>query len=197
MPQMSKILNSRDEWKNKATIRATENREFRKTQKRHLEKIAELKRENCQLEQLVEEKNFIAANEPAITTQGSLAVQENAANVIDITQPQQIRILCVLMVLDGMVSYRSVPRILELFNLRTPLELPWIPNFTSVINWSLRVGLGLLYQVSPTCEPWIAIIDHSIDIGTKKALVVLRVKIETLRQRGGAIQLQEARVYWG
>ena len=56
MPQISKILNSRDEWKIKATERAAELREFRKTQKRHLEKIAELKRHNCQLEILVEKK---------------------------------------------------------------------------------------------------------------------------------------------
>jgi len=88
------------------------------------------------------------------------------------------------------VSYRSVPRILELFIKKTHLNLPWIPNFTSVINWSLRVGLGLLYQVSPVCEPWIAIIDHSIDIGTKKALVVLRVKMDTLLRYGSAIRLE-------
>jgi len=56
MLQMSKILNSRDEWKNKATERAAELREFRKTQNRHLEKIAELKRQNHQLEMLVEKK---------------------------------------------------------------------------------------------------------------------------------------------
>ncbi len=56
MPQQSKILNSRDEWKNKAIERAAELRELKKTQKRHLEKIAELKRNNGQLELLVEEK---------------------------------------------------------------------------------------------------------------------------------------------
>jgi len=56
MLQMSKILNSRDEWKNKATKRGAELREFRKTQNRHLEKIAELKRQNHQLEMLVEKK---------------------------------------------------------------------------------------------------------------------------------------------
>ncbi|WP_235726404.1 hypothetical protein [Methylotuvimicrobium buryatense] len=38
MLQMSKLLNSRDEWKNKATERAAELRELRKTQKRHLKK---------------------------------------------------------------------------------------------------------------------------------------------------------------
>ena len=43
MTQMSKILLSRDEWKCKATRRGYENREYRKSQNRHLEKIAELK----------------------------------------------------------------------------------------------------------------------------------------------------------
>ena len=56
MPQMSKILHSRDEWKKKATERADEIREFRKTQNRHLEKIAELKRQNLELKMLVEKK---------------------------------------------------------------------------------------------------------------------------------------------
>ena len=56
MPQISKVLKGRDEWKNKAVERATEIREFRKTQTRHLKKIAELKRQLCQLEGGIEEK---------------------------------------------------------------------------------------------------------------------------------------------
>jgi len=89
------------------------------------------------------------------------------------------------------VSYRSVPRILGLLNAITPLKFPWIPHFTSVINWTLRIGLGLLAQVQPIAAPWLAIIDHSIDVGTKKALVVLRVKLDALSQRGSAIQLKD------
>ena len=46
--------------------------------------------------------------------------------IIDLSEAQQVRILCVLITLDAVVSYRSVPRILQLFNLRTPLELGWI-----------------------------------------------------------------------
>ena len=136
-------------------------------------------------------KKKLFSSEPSVATRDIVVSEKPTSNVIDITQAQQIRVLSVLLVLEAVVSYRSVPRILELFNLKTPLELPWIPHFTSVINWSLRVGLGLLRQVYPTCEPWIAIIDYSIDIGTKKALVVLRVKTQTLLQRGGAIQLQD------
>ncbi len=96
-----------------------------------------------------------------------------------------------LLVLQAVVSFRSVPRILGLLGTNTRLCIDWIPHFTSVINWTLRVGLGLLKQVELIDTPWVAIIDHSIDIGTKKALVVLRVPLKALSQRGGAIQLQD------
>ncbi len=96
-----------------------------------------------------------------------------------------------LLVTQTVVSYRSIPRILALFNEKTPLTLGWIPHFTSVINWTLRLGLGLLKQVKPISKPWLAIIDHSIDIGTKKAFVVLRVPVDTLSQKGKAIQLKD------
>jgi len=43
MPQASKILQSRDEWRSKAVRRADEIREHRKSQRRYQEKIAQLK----------------------------------------------------------------------------------------------------------------------------------------------------------
>ena len=174
MLQTSKIIKSRDNWKAKAIQRANENREYRKTLKRQQEKIANLQKIIAELKQ--------AKNEITKT---------NLPNVVEISQATQVRTFCVLLTLNAVVSYRSVPRILDLFNTHSALNLNWIPHFTSVINWTLRVGLGLLKQVSPICEPWIAIIDHSIDIGTKKALVVLRVKMDTLLKRGQAIQLED------
>jgi hypothetical protein len=95
------------------------------------------------------------------------------------------------LVIQAVVSYRSVPRILNLFHLHAPLAIGWIPHFTSVINWTLQLGLGLLQQVGTIAPPWLAIIDHSIDIGTKKVWVVLRVTIDALSERGAAIQLQD------
>lgn len=106
-------------------------------------------------------------------------------------QADAVRILCVLLVLQAAVSFRSVPRILGLFQSQTPRGGGWTPHFTSVINWSLRIGLGLLKQVAPITAPWMAIIDHSIDVGTKKALVVLRVPLAALAQRGFAIRLED------
>jgi len=108
---------------------------------------------------------------------------------IDLHQAQAVRTLCVLLVIQAVVSYRSVPRILTLLNTLPGSCLDWVPHFTSVINWTLRLGLGRLWQVAPVEAPWLAIIDHSIDIGTKKALVVLRVPLATMAFKGSAIQL--------
>ena len=106
-------------------------------------------------------------------------------------QPAEVRALCVLLVVQAVVSYRSVPRILDLLGAAMAFGLGWVPHFTPVINWTLRVGLGLLKQVKAIDSPWLAIIDHSIDIGTKKALVVLRVKLDALSKRGAAIRLED------
>jgi len=84
-----------------------------------------------------------------------------------------------------------VPRTLKLLKNRSRYPFQWIPHFTSVINWTLRLGLGMLRQVAPINEPWVAIVDHSIDIGTKKALVVLRVKIDSLSKKKQAICLED------
>lgn len=177
MLQMSKIIQSRDNWKRKAVQRANEIREFRKTQKRYQEKIVELNAQINAMEQACSEKKTtrLVASVPAP----------------DISQAQQVRTLCIMLVLQAVVSIRQVPRILNLFHTETPLALGWIPHFTSVINWTLRLGLGMLKQVSPISEPWLAIRDHSIDIGTKKALVVLRVTMDALERKSKAIQLTD------
>jgi hypothetical protein len=52
----------------------------------------------------------------------------------------------------------------------------------------MAIGLPALQVVA---KPWIAIIDHSIDIGTKKALVVLLVEVDALSKRGSAIRQLE------
>jgi hypothetical protein len=94
------------------------------------------------------------------------------------------------MVLDVVVSFRSIPRFLALLRSQMPTgPHHWAPHFTSVINWRFRTGLGLLQQVGVCAEPWIAIIDYSIDIGTKKVLVVLRVALNVFDERRGALQL--------
>lgn len=99
--------------------------------------------------------------------------------------------LCILLVLQAVVSFRAVPRILQLFDHQGYVKLGWIPHFTSVINWTLRWGLALLKRVKPVEKPWLAVVDHSIDIGVNKVLVVLRVPLPALAERGSAIRLED------
>jgi hypothetical protein len=56
MLQHSKILLSRNEWREKAINRADENREQRKVEKRHQETIGELKQTIKKLQQELEDK---------------------------------------------------------------------------------------------------------------------------------------------
>ena len=56
MLQNSKILQGRNTWRKKAIERGYEIREFRKIQKRHLEKIAQLKLHNREMKKMIEVK---------------------------------------------------------------------------------------------------------------------------------------------
>jgi len=141
----------------------------------------------------MKKKNIIFLHEQALETQRATLPPAQPSNIININQADETRTLCILLVLQAVVSFRSVPRILELFTAQTSLNLPWKPHFTSVINWTFRVGLGRLKQVHPITQPWVAIMDHSIDVGTKKALVVLRVTVDALKKRGSAIQLKDCK----
>ena len=46
-------------------------------------------------------------------------------------------------------------------------------------------------QVMPIDDRWVVILDHSIDIGIKKVLVALRVRLNALEQRGSALKLSD------
>jgi len=56
MPQASKILQARQEWRKKAIQRGYQIREFRKSEKRHLARIVELKQQNRELMQASADK---------------------------------------------------------------------------------------------------------------------------------------------
>ena len=107
----------------KKTIqRGNEVREFKKTQKRHLKAIAKQKRVNRKLKKSLDNKKTTRPPEQA----------ENTNNLSEI---QLIRILCIQLSINGVISYRSIPRIIESCKLTIPFQLNWIPHFTSVINW--------------------------------------------------------------
>jgi hypothetical protein len=56
--------------------------------------------------------------------------------------------------------------------------ISWVPHFTTGIGWALRLGLYCLQQAQCHLdERWVCIADFTIQIGAKKALIVLRVPV--------------------
>jgi len=108
---------------------------------------------------------------------------------VTLADAAQVQTLSVLLVIQAVVSFRSVPRILALTR-----PGAWIPHFTSVINWTLRFGLAMLEAVAPSAAPWVAVVDASIDVNFSKLLVVLRVPLDALARRGSAVTLADCEV---
>jgi len=92
-------------------------------------------------------------------------------------------VICLQFVFSCGVSFRAVPKILKVISsFFCQNKTRKIPHFTTVIRWSLKTGLSLLKKaVSCKTQEWICIADHTIQVGTKKALVVLKVLPEKLK----------------
>jgi hypothetical protein len=167
----SKLTRSRNGWKAKAKERGALIRSFRKTVNAARKQQLRDQQECDRLEKEIAQLRAALRASPG-SSQG-VAVMAHRA-------------WCVFLVVGSIVSFRSVPRILRAFQpwLRVPVP---IPHFTSVIHWTVRAGIALYQRVAALSEPWVAIIDCSIDIGTRKALVVLRVALSTLERKQGAL----------
>jgi hypothetical protein len=69
-----------------------------------------------------------------------------------------------------------------------------VPHFTTGIEWALRVGLHCLQQAQCHLdEKWVGIADFTIQIGSKKAFIVLRVPLSAL-SKGKALTLEQVEV---
>ena len=80
-----------------------------------------------------------------------ISAVEKTETVLQINQINisiNIQVISVFLFYMGMISFRSVPRILEVFfsYLKYPLK---ICHFTSVINWCLKLGLYKLKYLKP------------------------------------------------
>jgi hypothetical protein len=92
------------------------------------------------------------------------------------------------------LSFRAASKVLRAFLLVGTGLISWVPHFTTGIGWALRVGLHCLQQAQhPLDAQWVCIADFTIQIGSKKALIVLRVPVSALRM-GKALTLKQVEV---
>jgi hypothetical protein len=72
--------------------------------------------------------------------------------------------------------------------------ISWWPHFTTGIEWALRVGLHCLQRAQHRLdEKWVCIADCTMQTGSPKALIVLRVPVSALLT-GQALTLKQAEV---
>jgi hypothetical protein len=92
------------------------------------------------------------------------------------------------------LSLRASSKVLRSLLLVGASLISWVPHFTTGISWALRLGLHCLQQAQCQLdEKWVCIADFTIQIGAKKALIVLRVPVSALSQ-GKALTLNQVDV---
>jgi hypothetical protein len=93
-----------------------------------------------------------------------------------------VQCLFLRLVLQG-VSLRGVPRVLVIVAETLGWDLP-IPHWTTGRLWLLRLGHALLTMALEKAEDWAWVIDHSVQIGKDKCLVILGIRLSKLPKQG-------------
>ncbi len=77
---------------------------------------------------------------------------------------------------------RCAARVLELFGPAAGHDVI-APHWTTGRLWLLRLGLAALLRPKPIAADWVWMVDHSIQVGQTKCLVVLGIRLSDLPVR--------------
>jgi hypothetical protein len=97
-----------------------------------------------------------------------------------------VQCLFLQLVLQG-VSLRGVPRVLASVAKALGWDLP-IPHWTTGRLWLLRLGHAVLTMALEKAQDWAWLIDHSIQIGKDKCLVILGIRLSRLPHKGTCLR---------
>ena len=98
--------------------------------------------------------------------------------------------LFIALVLSAAVSLRGASRVLELWG--TVWELPEAaPTWYTGRLWLLRVGYYKLTRPKTHATDWVWIIDHTIQLGVQKCLVILGVRLSALPAPGTCLRHED------
>jgi hypothetical protein len=98
--------------------------------------------------------------------------------------------LFIALVLSAAVSLRGASRVLELWG--TVFALPEaVPAWYTGRLWLLRVGYYKLTRPKAQAADWVWIIDHTIQLGEQKCLVILGVRLSALPAPGTCLRHED------
>ena len=97
------------------------------------------------------------------------------------------------LVFEGGVSLRSVPRVVQSFVawLRSELGLTlsgMVRHWSTGRWWLLRLGYAALTERKTVAEDWVYLIDHTVQIGPQKCLLVLGFRLSEVRWEGRGLR---------
>ena len=162
---VARVHQSREQWKKTAVERRKKIEATQRQIVRLRRKLADHAEANARLKARIAELE-------------SAADQRVSALVPLRFRSQQVRVVCVMFFLIGVVPCNAAARILGFLGASQRFPCDWIPDPSSIVNWLGRAGLGLLQGVTTLDSPWVAIIDTSISFGKNKALVCLRIRLD-------------------
>jgi len=167
------LSNSRDKWKEKykqlkANIKKPSMKE---------DKLLD-KRSNSKELMHIDNKN------PA-PLEGEMILKKELAQVNPWSRPvSHIYNLCTMhiameLILSSLNSFRGAMKAFKAFSEYYLVE---VPSWVTIENWILRFGLYELQRPIDARNDWIYILDHTVQAGRQKGLVILGVTKEHLRQ---------------
>jgi hypothetical protein len=106
--------------------------------------------------------------------------------------PELISLFLRLVLVAG-VSLRAVPRVLETINRALGLSLA-VPCWTTGRLWLLRLGHAVLSAPAQAAGDWAWLIDHSVQIGRDKCLVILGVRLADLPGPGESLRHEDMKL---
>jgi hypothetical protein len=182
MSPLSKVRHSRNQWKHKATQRATQDRYRRK-------QLARVTKERDRATQALKEAQ--ARLRQLETHRQRLAI----ANKVDLV------FLALQLFLVARIGFRAVSRVLSL--LAFALGIPNAPCPQTIINWVTRLSVvriqsarmlkGAAMSQTPFSNGWIWLIDVSIALGSGKIVAVLALDAQHHQLADAAPSLQQMR----
>jgi hypothetical protein len=97
------------------------------------------------------------------------------------------------LVLVAGVSLRGASRVLSVVSEALGLELK-APNWTTGRLWLLRLGHAMLHRPLEQALDWAWLIDHSVQIGREKCLVILGIRLSELPAPGESLRHQDMKL---
>lgn len=98
--------------------------------------------------------------------------------------------LMLQLVLNAAVSLRGSARVLNIVNDVLSQCLARVPCWFSVRSWLLRVGYYKLMRTKTIADDWCWIMDHTIQLGKTKCLLILGIRLSEL-SKGRSLQYQD------